>query len=69
MTMHKSSKCSVAKVSCNDFANEAWLYMENHQLEQLDVFDGEEIIGIITKARLDTFSRETRLKLDVRDLI
>jgi hypothetical protein len=32
MMIHKSSKRGTAIVSYHDFANEAWLYMENHQL-------------------------------------
>lgn len=43
--------------------------MENHQLSQVDVIAGEAIIGTLTKARLDELSQETRLRLDVKDLI
>lgn len=69
MNHHKSSKRCTAIVSYHDFANEAWLYMETHHLSQVEVINGEAIIGTLTKARLDELSRETRLQLDVKDLI
>jgi len=67
--LHKSSKCGTAIVSCHDLANEAWLYMEQCQLHQVDVIAGDSIIGTLTKDKLDKLSREDRLRLDVRDLL
>lgn len=66
--IYKSSKRGTAIVSYHDFANEAWLYMENHQLSQVDVMDGEARIGTLNKSDLDGIDQEARLRMDVRDL-